>query len=95
MAEKNKRYSAETKIKYAKMIVNDEISAKEAARELETCDKVVRAWRDKYLEYGESYFFEEHRGKGSKKGKSGNPYAALHTSKKLPGLNTWNWKTQN
>lgn len=86
MATKYKKYSAETKIKYAKMIANDEISVKEAARELDASTTVLRRWRDRYLEYGESYFFEEHRGKGNRKGKSGNPYAALHTSKKITRL---------
>ena len=37
----------------------------------------IRRWIGNYLEYGEQYFYEEHRGK------SGNPFAALHTSKSL------------
>ena len=77
---KNKSYSAEIKIKYVKMIVDEDISIKEAARQLEINHSVVKRWLDRYLEYGEAYFFEEHRGKG---GKSGNPYAALHKSKSL------------
>ena len=81
MAKKGQKfnsYSPELKLKYAKMLANGEASSREIAAELGTGTSTVKRWRDQYLKYGEDYFFEEHRGK-----KSGNLYAALHTSKSL------------
>lgn len=76
---KNKRYTAEEKIKYAKMLANGEATANGLGKETGIHPSVLRDWRERYNEYGESYFYEEHRGKNG----SGNPYAALHTSKNL------------
>ena len=76
--QKFKKYTPEEKIKYAKMLANGEASFKEVAAELGTGRATVERWHDQYLKYGEDYFFEEHRGN-----KSGNLYAALHTSKSL------------
>lgn len=79
--QKYKKYTPEEKIRYAKMVVNGETSAKEIAKKLNTGHKTITRWRDWLINYGEDYFFEEHRGKNS-----GNPYAALHTSKNLSEL---------
>jgi len=79
--QKFKKYTPEEKIKYAKMIVNGELSVSEIARALNTGKSTVKRWRDQYLEHGEAYFYENHHG-----GKSGNPYAALHKSKSLSEL---------
>ncbi len=76
---KNRKYTAEEKIKYAKMLANGETTAKGLEKETGISDSQLRRWREQYQEYGESYFYEEHRGKNG----SGNPYAALHTSKNL------------
>jgi len=81
IGKRKTNYQPETKIKYAKMVVNGEISAKEIAKKLNTDHKTITRWRDWLINYGEDYFFEEHRGKNS-----GNPYAALHTSKNLSEL---------
>ena len=78
IGKRKTNYQPETKIKYAKMLANGEASSKEIAAELGTGTSTVKRWRDQYLKYGEDYFFEEHRGN-----KSGNLYAALHTSKSL------------
>ena len=63
------------------MIVNGELSASEIARALNTGRSTVKGWKNQYLEHGEAYFYENHYGS-----KSGNPYAALHTSKNLSEL---------
>ena len=76
--QKFKKYTPEEKIKYAKMIVNGELSASEIARALNTGRSTVKGWRNQYLEHGEAYFYENHHGSTS-----GNPYAALHTKKNL------------
>ena len=78
IGKRKTNYQPETKIKYAKMLANGEASFKEVAAELGTGRATVERWHNQYLKYGEDYFFEEHRGK-----KSGNLYAALHTSKSL------------
>lgn len=78
IGKRKTNYQPETKIKYAKMLANGEASSEEIAAELGTGTTTVKRWRDQYFKYGEDYFFEEHRGK-----KSGNLYAALHTSKSL------------
>lgn len=83
MAKKGTRYrkySPEMKIKAVRMLLNAEISVGKLSKDIGADSHVIRKWRDKYLEYGETYFYEEHRGKGKH---SGNPYAALHTSKNL------------
>ena len=78
MAQRNK-YKPEFKIQCVKEILDEHISQKEVTRKygLKT-DKTVRSWIKRFQEHGEEYFYEEHRGKGS-----GNPFAALHTSKSL------------
>lgn len=75
---KNRKYSPEFKIKCIKEVLEEHKAQREVAREAEIDPWNVRQWIKKYMEHGESYFYEEHRGKGS-----GNPFAALHTSKSL------------
>ena len=75
---KNRKYTPEEKIRYAKMLAKGEATARGLEKEAGIVNSVLAGWRDKYLEYGESYFYEEHRG-----GHGGNRYAALHTSKSL------------
>ena len=77
---KQKRFSPETKIRIAKRLADNEISLNLAAKEIGTDRHTIADWRDRYMEHGEAYFYEEHRGKGNHRG---NPYAALHTSKHL------------
>ena len=76
---KNNKYSAGFKIKCVKEVLEDRKSQKDVTREygLKT-DRTIRRWIKNYQEHGESYFYEEHRGKNG-----GNPFAALHTSKSL------------
>ena len=75
----NNKYKPEFKIQCVKEVLDEHISQKEVTRKygLKT-DKTIRGWIKRYQEHGEEYFYEEHRGKGS-----GNPFAALHTSKSL------------
>ena len=75
---KNKRYTAEFKIGIVKKVTEEHIGIKEIARQNDIDNHNVRNWLKNYQEYGESYFYEEHRGNHK-----GNPYAALHTSKSL------------
>lgn len=81
---KNRKYTPEFKIKCVKEVLEGEKSVWELCREYGMNDnKNIRRWIKTYEEYGEEYFYEEHRGKGSG---SGNPYAALHTKKNLSKL---------
>ena len=75
----NNKYKPEFKIKCVKEVLDEHISQKEVTRKYELkTDTTIRRWIKKYQEYGEKYFYEEHRGN-----KGGNPFAALHTSKSL------------
>lgn len=73
-----KKYTAELKIAVVKKVIEEHIGIREIARQNNTSEHAVRVWLKRYQEYGEAYFYEEHRGS-----KRGNPYAALHTSKSL------------
>ena len=75
---KQRKYSPEIKIKCVKEVIEDHKSQREVAKKVQTDPWNVRKWIKLYLEHGEEYFYEEHRGKGG-----GNPFAALHTSKSL------------
>lgn len=75
---KNKRYTAEFKIGIVKKVTEEHIGIKEIARQNNIDNHNVRNWLKNYQEYGETYFYEEHRGNHK-----GNPYSALHTSKSL------------
>lgn len=78
---KNRQYTAEEKIKYVKMHLEEGVSKKQIARELDMTPCNIRRWIKNYQEHGAEYFNSEHRGKRTK-GK-GNPFAALQNSKKL------------
>jgi transposase-like protein len=76
---KKKQYSPEFKIRCVKEVLEDCVSQWEVTRKYNLKSNTsIRRWIGNYLEYGEQYFYEEHRGKHS-----GNPFAALHTSKSL------------
>lgn len=75
---KNRNYSPEFKIKCVKMVLEQHLSQWEVSREYNVARSVIQKWIMNYQKHGEQYFYEEHRGKGS-----GNPFAALHTSKSL------------
>lgn len=76
---KNRKYSPEFKIQCIREILEERYSQKEIGRKYNIDTHVLRNWIKRYEENGEKYFYEEHRGKNGK----GNPYAALHTSKRL------------
>lgn len=76
--KKRRTFSAEFKIKCIKELLEGNIALKAIARREGIDHHVISIWREKYLEYGESYFYEEHRGK-----KGGNHFSALHTKKNL------------
>ena len=77
--KKRNKYSPEFKIQCVKEVLEDHLSQWEVTRKygLKT-DTNIRKWIKNYLEYGEQYFYEEHRGN-----KRGTPYMALYTSKDL------------
>lgn len=75
---KKRKFSPEFKIQCVKKILEEHISKHELEREYEIDRHVIGKWVEHYQKHGESYFYEEHRGKGS-----GNPFAALHSSKSL------------
>ena len=75
---KNRKYSPEFKIQCIKEMLEEHISTKEIGRKYNIDTHTLRYWIERYEEKGAGYFYEEHRGKNS-----GNPYAALHTSKSL------------
>jgi len=77
---KHKKYTPEIKVKYAKEVAEKGRSLADAAKELKTGKETVRRWLNQYIEYGEGYFYQEHRGRIS------NPYAALHKKKNLSEL---------
>lgn len=78
---KQKKYTPEFKIRCVKEILEGKKSQSEIALENGMTDRNIRRWVKNYQEYGEEYFYQEHRGSGG-----GNPYAALHTKKNLSEL---------
>ena len=74
----NRKYSAEFKINCVKKVLEEHISQNEICREYSIVRRNIQRWIRDYQEFGVEYFYEEHRGKGS-----GNPFAALHTSKSI------------
>lgn len=77
---KHKKYTAEFKIRCVKDVLEGRKSQNEIAVANKMDDKNIRRWIRNYQEYGEEYFYQEHRGG------TGNPYAALHTKKNLSKL---------
>ena len=75
---KHRSFSPEYKIKCVRCVLEEHLSQWEVSREYKIARGVLQRWIKHYQEYGESYFYEEHRGKSG-----GNPFAALHTSKSL------------
>lgn len=76
---KNRKYTAEIKIECIRLSREEHLSNYEIAKRMNISDESrIRAWLQKYQNDGETYFYEEHRGKGA-----GNRYAALHTKKNL------------
>lgn len=75
---KNRIYTAEFKIEVVRKIIDEHIGIKAISKEHGITSSLIRDWLKRYQEYGETYFYEEHRGNHK-----GNPYAALHRSKNL------------
>lgn len=69
-----RRFSKEEKLKYVKKHLEEHISLKELEQKYKIGNNTIARWVKQYLEEGEESL-EPHR--------SGNPYAALHTSKSL------------
>lgn len=74
---KHKKYTPEFKIHCVKEVLEGRKSEQEIAQENGMVLRNVQRWIRDYQEYGEEYFYHEHRGG------TGNPYAALHTKKNL------------
>jgi transposase len=70
---KNRRWSAEEKLRIVNRHLEDHISLRQVAREEKISSGMLSSWVSQYLEGGEAAL----------SGKPGNPYAALHTSKSL------------
>ena len=70
---KNRRWTVEEKLRIVNRHLKDHISIKQVAREENISSGMLSSWVGKYLDGGEVALA----------GKSGNPYAALHTSKSL------------
>lgn len=75
---KNRKYTAEFKILCVKEVLKNNKSIREVCRKHGMSNSNLERWIKNYQEYKEQYFYEEHRGS-----KTGNPYAALNTSKSL------------
>ena len=70
---KNRKWTAEEKLRIVNRHLKDHISVNQVAREENISNGMLSSWISKYLDGGEAALA----------GKSGNPYAALHTSKSL------------
>jgi transposase-like protein len=70
---KNRKWTAEEKLRIVNRHLKDHISINQVAREENISNGMLSSWISKYLDGGEAALA----------GKSGNPYAALHTSKSL------------
>ena len=70
---KNRRWTVEEKIRIINRHLEDHISMEQVAREENISSGMLSSWISKYLDGGETALA----------GKSGNPYAALHSSKNL------------
>ena len=69
----HRRYSKEEKLKYVRVHLDEHMSLMQIERKYGISNSLVSAWVKKYLEEGEDALTPH----------SGNPYAALHTSKCL------------
>ena len=70
---KKRRWSKEEKLMFIQMHLNEHKSVREIENEYGVNHSLISAWTKKYLEEGEDAL----------EPRNGNPYAALHTSKKL------------
>ena len=70
---KNRRWPVEEKLRIVNRHLKDHISMEQVAREESISSGMLSSWVSKYLEGGEVALA----------GRSGNPYAALHSSKHL------------
>jgi len=69
----HRRFSKEEKLKYVKEHLEEHISLQELEKKYRIGNSLIARWVKQYLEEGEESL-EPH---------NGNPYAALHTSKRL------------
>lgn len=74
--QKFRKYTAEEKFKYITPVLNGEMSSREAGKKFGIEYSLIRTWVRKYS-YGGIEALENHHNK------SGNKFAALHTSKNL------------
>lgn len=72
---KNRRYSIEEKLRVVKLYLEEHVGLKEIKQNENIVHSVILSWVNNYLENGE-------KGLVNKK-KTGNQFAALHTSKSL------------
>ena len=70
---KPRKWSKEEKLKLVLLHLNDKVSLMQIEREYSVSNGLVSTWVKKYLNGGEEALVS----------RSGNPYAALHTSKSL------------
>ena len=70
---KPRKWSKEEKLKIVRLHLNENKSLMEIEREYSVSNGLVSTWVKKYLDGGEEALVS----------RSGNPYAALHTSKSL------------
>ena len=70
---KKRRWSKEEKLMFIQMHLNEHKSVREIENEYGVNHSLISAWTKMYLEEGEDAL----------EPRNGNPYAALHTSKKL------------
>ena len=74
---KNRKYTVEEKLSIVNMNLQDHISIIQIEKETGISDSLISAWIHKYLDNGLQGL------ENKKNKKSGNVYAALHTSKSL------------
>ena len=70
---KPRKWSKEEKLKLVRLHLDDNKSLKQIEKEYSVSNGLVSTWVKKYLDSGEEALVS----------RSGNPYAALHTSKSL------------
>ena len=75
---KNRKYTVEEKLSIVNMNLQDHMSIIQIEKETGISDSLISAWIHKYLDNGLQGLENKKKNK-----KSGNVYAALHTSKSL------------
>ena len=58
---KNRKYTAEEKLKYVKMYLEEGVSKKQIARDLNMSTCNIRRWISNYEEHGAEYFNTEQK----------------------------------